>query len=126
MPLKHRCPSCGGPPRFLQDFGSGKKLVPWYKLAPVRNYCASCGADVYLHISSGIWAALPIWVLLCIATFVGIVAMKDAQTISRQVFQVGGFALLIFLYLGGHMIIRIFSEWKGLAKTDTMVSQSKG
>ena len=52
--------------------------------------------------------------------------MKDAQTISRQVFQVGGFALLIFLYLGGHMIIRIFSEWKGLAKTDTMVSQSKG
>jgi hypothetical protein len=61
---RHYCPACGKAAGFRHDRSYDRTSVRWYQLARVRVFCNACGVEVQGTLRRGVWAVLPVWILL--------------------------------------------------------------
>ena len=82
------CPACGTSAGVREEFSRTADSLPWYKMAAVRQFCNSCGAQVQGYLRRGIWLALPLWVVVAGNTFFGIGAMRANGILSTDAARV--------------------------------------
>lgn len=109
---RHYCPSCGKAAGFKQDYSYNKAKIRWYRLAPIRLSCNSCGVQVQGSLRPGIWAALLIWGVVVIASLVIIRALTGNDIISGPVAQVGSLILVGVAFVSGLFMFQVFLHYK--------------
>lgn len=81
------CPACSAKLVLDPDYDSGRASVPWYKLAPVKNYCASCRVEVTGVVSRNAVLCLAALVSIVLITIVALNMLEGGGAISSTSFD---------------------------------------
>jgi hypothetical protein len=112
MHTKHHCPACGARLVLETDYDSGRASVPWYKLAPVKNHCASCRTQVEAVVPNIALVAVALLVSAALICIVVLNILESSGAISSTTFDNMLFVLVVLVALGGNLGTRFLWRYQ--------------
>lgn len=115
MHTNQPCPACSAKLVLELDYDSGRASVPWYKLAPIRNYCASCRVEVAGVVSRNAVFCLAALVSIMLISIIALNMLEGAGTISPTSFDNSLSILAGAVLIGTGLIGRFLFRYKIVA-----------